>query len=102
MGDKLSIDPETLHMASARFSVESDQLAAAVGRLQATLRPLSGMCGNDEQGQKFAAGYDPNAKNLELALQNLAKGLQAISRGFEVMKINYEGGDAASKVHRGG
>ena len=102
MGDKLAVDPATLLQASARFSRESEQLASALSRLQVSLRPLGGMCGNDEQGQKFGSGYDPNAKNLELALQNLAKGLDAIGRGLEVMGINYQGSDAASQVRKGG
>jgi len=100
--DKVSVDPETMLRASARFSLESELLASALSRLQASLRPLSGMCGNDEQGQKFGSGYDPNAKNLELAFQNLVKGLDDIGRGLEVMSINYRGGDAASQVQTRG
>jgi len=100
--DKFSVDPETMLRASARFSLESELLASALSRLQASLRPLSGMCGNDEQGQKFGSGYDPNAKNLELAFQNLVKGLDDIGRGLEVMSINYLGSDAASQVRKGG
>ena len=102
MPDKVSVDPETMLRASARFSLESELLASALSRLQASLRPLSGMCGNDEQGQKFGSGYDPNAKNLELAFQNLVKGLDDIGRGLEVMSINYRGGDAASQVQTRG
>ncbi len=102
MPDKFSVDPETMLRASARFSLESELLASALSRLQASLRPLSGMCGNDEQGQKFGSGYDPNAKNLELAFQNLVKGLDDIGRGLEVMSINYRGGDAASQVQTRG
>jgi uncharacterized protein YukE len=102
MGEKFSIDPQTLLTASARFSVESEELASALSRLQASLRPLSGMCGNDEQGQKFGSGYDPNAKNIELALKNLSTGLDAIARGLQVMGINYQGSDAASQAVKGG
>jgi uncharacterized protein YukE len=102
VGDKFSVDREAMLRASARFSLESEELASALSRLQASLRPLSGMCGNDEQGQKFGAGYNPNATNLEQALQNLANGLSAIGRGLEVMEINYQGSDAASQVHKGG
>jgi uncharacterized protein YukE len=100
--DKFSVDPQTMLQASARFALESEELASALSRLQASLRPLNGMLGNDEQGQKFAAGYDPNAQNLEQAFQNLAKGLDAIGRGLEVMGINYQGSDAASQVPKGG
>jgi uncharacterized protein YukE len=102
LGDKFSVDPQTMLRASARFSLESEELASALTRLQASLRPLSGMCGNDEQGQKFGSGYDPSAKNLEQALGNLANGLGAIGRGLEVMGINYMGSDTASQVQKGG
>ena len=101
MGDKLSVHPESLLRASARFALESEQLAYAVGRLRASLGPLGGMCGNDEQGQKFASGYDPNSKNLDQALQNLTRGLEAIGQGLEAMGINYQGSDAASQVNKG-
>jgi uncharacterized protein YukE len=102
VGDKLSVDPQSLLRASARFALESEELASALSRLQASLRPLAGMCGNDDQGKQFGAGYDPNAKNLEQALVNLTKGLDAIGRGLEVMGINYQGSDAASQVQKGG
>jgi uncharacterized protein YukE len=100
--DKFSVDPESMLRASARFSLESEELASALSRLQASLRPLSGMSGNDEQGQRFGAGYDPNAANLEQALQNLANGLDAIGRGLGVMGINYQNSDSASQVEKGG
>lgn len=102
MGDKFSVDPESLFRASAQFLVERDQLATALSRLQSALRPLGGMCGNDEQGQKFSSGYDPCAQNLEQALTNLTNGLDAIGRGLEVMGINYRDGDAATQVRKGG
>ena len=102
MEGKFSIDPETILRASARFSLEGEHLASALNRLQASLRPLSGMCGSDAQGQKFGAGYHPNAQNLELALQHVASGLDAIGRGLEVMAVNYQGSDAASQVRQGG
>jgi uncharacterized protein YukE len=101
MGDKFSVYPESLFLASTRFTVESEQLASALSALQASLRPLSGMCGNDDQGQRFASGYDPAAANIDKALQNLAKGLDAIGQGLDVMRTNYQGSDAASRVRKG-
>jgi len=100
--DEFSVDPQTMLRASARFSLESQELASALSRLQASLRPLAGMCGNDEQGQRFGSGYQPNAANLQQAFQNLAGGLDAIARGLEVMANNYQGSDAASQVQKGG
>jgi uncharacterized protein YukE len=102
MGDKFSVDPESLFQASARFALESEQLGSALSTLQASLRALSGMCGNDDQGQKFGSGYDPAAANIEKALSNLTNGLDAIGQGLDVMGSNYQGTDAASQVRKGG
>jgi uncharacterized protein YukE len=102
VGDKFSVDPESLLRASARFALESDEFASALSRLQATLRSLGDVSGSDEQGRKFASGYDPAANSVEQALQNLAKGLNATSQGLSVMGTNYQGSDAASQVRKGG
>ena len=102
MGDKVSVQPESLFRASARFSLESEELAAALSRLQTSLAALGDVCGNDEQGQKFASGYSPNAVKIEKALQNLTQGLADIGRGLDVMGINYQAVDAASQVRKKG
>jgi uncharacterized protein YukE len=100
MGDRFSVDPESLMRASGQFSVESARLAVAVARLQSRLGALGDVTGDDDQGHQFAAGYKPNAATLEQALLNMVKGLDAIGRGLEVMGINYQGGDAASGVSK--
>ena len=102
MGDKFSVHPESLFVASARFSTQSDQMAAALSRLQTRLGALGDVSGSDDQGRQFAQGYDPSVVKVEQALQNLAKGLADIGRGLEVMGINYLGSDAAGQVRKGG
>lgn len=102
MRDEISVQPETLLQASARFDLESVELGSALSRLQATLGSLGDVCGNDDQGRKFGSGYNPNAEKLQQALQNMIARLADISRGLEVMGINYQGGDAASQVRSGG
>ncbi len=98
MGEQLSINPESLIRAGAQFTIESGRLADAVNRLQSSLHALGDLCGDDDQGRAFATDYNPATGKVELALQNMAKGLSAIGRGLEVMGLNYEGSDAASQV----
>jgi uncharacterized protein YukE len=102
VGDKFSVDPEALLRASARFDLESAELASALSRLQSTLGSLGDVTGNDDQGHKFASGYNPSVQKLQQAMQNMANGLADISRGLEVMAINYQGSDDASQVRKGG
>jgi uncharacterized protein YukE len=101
VGDKFSVNPESLLGASARFELESEQLASALSRLQASLGQLGDVCGNDDQGHRFAAGYVPNEVKIEQALRNVSRGLADIGRGLEVMGLNYQGSDAASQVRKG-
>src|SRR5712692_9937352 len=102
MADKLSVHPETILQASARFELEGELLGSALGRLQATLASLGDVSGDDDQGRQFAAGYKPNAAMVQQAVQNLAKGLTAIGLGLEVMGTNYQAGDDASQVNKRG
>jgi uncharacterized protein YukE len=102
VADKLSVHPETLLRASARFALESEQLGAALDRLKSRLGSLGDVTGDDDQGHQFAAGYDPNSAMLQQALQNLARGLGDIGLGLEVMALNYQAGDDASQVRKSG
>lgn len=102
MGDRFSVHPESLIRAGSQFGVEGARLADALARLESKLGALGDgdVCGNDDQGREFAKGYAPNEALLQQALGNMAKGLDAIGRGLEVMGINYVGGDGASKVSK--
>jgi len=102
MADKLSVHPETILAASARFELEGELLGSALSRLQATLASLGDVSGDDDQGRQFAEGYKPNAAMVQQAVQNLAKGLTAIGLGLEVMGTNYQAGDDASRVGKRG
>lgn len=88
--------------ASARFALDSEQLASALGRLQASLSQLGDVCGSDDQGHQFASGYNPKAAMVQEAVQSLVKGLAGIEQGLQVMALNYADSDAASQVRGGG
>ncbi|TMD89975.1 MAG: hypothetical protein E6I73_09295 [Chloroflexi bacterium] len=98
MPEEFSVDPESLLRASARFSLESVELDAALARLRESLSALGDVCGDDEQGHTFGAAYKPNVAKLDKAMANLVEGLGGIGDAFDVMATNYLGGDSASQV----
>jgi len=98
MPEEFSVDPESLLRASARFSLESVELDAALARLRQSLSALGDVCGDDEQGHTFGAAYKPNVAKLDKAMANLVEGLGGIGDAFDVMATNYLGGDSASQV----
>lgn len=102
MGDKFSVHPDQLILASARFTDEAEQLASALGRLRSHLHGLGDYCGGDDQGRGFARAYDPKVAMVDQALQNLTHGLADIARGLEVMAVNYRHSDGSSQVGKGG
>src|SRR5260370_8770800 len=89
MGDKFSVQPDQLILASARFTDDAEQLASALGRLRSHLHALGDYCGGDDQGRQFAQAYDPKVAMVDQALQNLTHGLPDIARGREVRALNY-------------
>ena len=48
------------------MTVQAEALAAALGRLQSALGGLGDVCGDDQPGRSFAAGYQPKVES-ELA-----------------------------------
>lgn len=102
MGDKFSVHPDQLILASARFTDEAEQLASALGQLRSHLHGLGDYCGGDDQGRGFARAYDPKVAMVDQALQNLTHGLADIARGLEVMAVNYRHSDGSSQVGKGG
>ena len=101
MGDKFSVQPDQLILASARFTDDAEQLASALGRLRSHLHALGDYCGGDDQGRQFAQAYDPKVAMVDQALQNLTHGLADIARGLEVMAVNYRRSDGSSQVKGG-
>jgi uncharacterized protein YukE len=98
MAEQLKVDPQSLWSAGAELGVEGQALAAALSRLQGRLGALGNVCGDDEQGQAFASGYQPKVAVIERALQSMVAGLAGIEKGLWTMARNYEGADSSSKV----
>src|SRR5437879_11776404 len=96
MPHQFSVDPESLLRASARFSLASVELDAALARLRQSLSALGDVCGDDEQGHTFGAAYKPNVAKLDKAIGNLVQGLGGMGEGFDVMTRNDVGGGCAS------
>ena len=67
-------------------------------RFELLLAIAYGYCGDDEQGHTFGAAYKPNVAKLDKAIGNLVQGLGGIGDAFDVMTMNYLGGDSASQV----
>jgi hypothetical protein len=101
VGDRFSVDPASLRRAGAEIGLQASALEAALVRLQGRLSSLGDVCGNDEQGRSFAAGYQPKAELLERALRQMVKGLEDVDRGLRLMADNYDGAEAASQMAGG-
>jgi uncharacterized protein YukE len=80
---------------------EAQALAGALSRLQGALGSLGDVCGGDQPGRSFAAGYEPKVQLVEQALGRMVQGLEEIETGLRLMAANYEGSEAASRVVSG-
>jgi uncharacterized protein YukE len=80
------------------MTLQAEALAAALGRLQGALGGLGDVCGDDQPGRSFAAGYQPKVELLERALRRMVEGLRDIDSGLQLMASNYEGAEAASHM----
>jgi uncharacterized protein YukE len=98
VAESISVRPDSLRSGAARIGAQADTLAGALGRLRAALGGLGNVCGDDQPGHAFAAGYQPRVEVLESALSRMVIGLREIESGLRQMAANYEGSDAASQV----
>ncbi|MBJ7600061.1 WXG100 family type VII secretion target [Candidatus Nephthysia bennettiae] len=101
MAERLSVDPASLRRAGTQIGQEAQALEAALNRLQGRLGSLGNVCGDDDQGRAFAAGYQPKVELLERALQQMLRGLEDVDTGLKLMADTYDGSDTASLM-RGG
>jgi uncharacterized protein YukE len=99
--DRFSVDPDSLRAGGAQIGAEAHALAGALTRLQGVLGSLGDVCGGDQPGRSFAAGYQPKVQLLEEALRRMVLGLEDVETGLRVMAANYEGSEAASRVVSG-
>jgi uncharacterized protein YukE len=101
VADRFSVDPASLRRAGAEVGKEARALEAALNRLQSRLSSLGDVCGDDEQGRSFAAGYQPKVELLERALQQMVRGLENVDRGLNLMADNYQGAETSSEMTGG-
>jgi uncharacterized protein YukE len=100
LGNEFSVNPDSLRSAGAQFGPQDDALTQALAQLKSALAGLNGMCGDDEQGHKFASQYEPKAAQLQEVLGQMAVGLGKVGQGLQTMADNYERADGASQVQK--
>lgn len=81
MPDHLEVSPDRLCSAAPKFDDASQGLTDALAELRSVLSGVAAtMCGDDEQGREFAAGYEPAAKTIDESLEFAALGVAAIAK----------------------
>lgn len=96
MSDGFGVRPEAaLAPAAQRFRGVADDLTRAVADLRGVLGALGDVCGGDEQGRQFAAGYQPRADEGLRALDALARALATVPDGLGRAAAGYRAGDEA-------
>ena len=101
MGDRVQVDPASLLTAGQRLSAQGDQLSEALRRAQSSLHALGDVCGNDSQGQQFAATYEPQSQQLLTAIGDMVTALHATRSGLEQMAATYGAVEQANTMRRG-
>jgi hypothetical protein len=101
MGKQFTVDPASLRSAGTQFDAQRDALSRAVAQLRSGLAGVSAAIGDDDQGHKFAARYNPNSAKLEDVLGQMVTGLGKVGQAFPTMADNYERADSSSQVHKG-
>lgn len=96
MGAACRAEPPELHAAAPTFTAAGGDLDAALTALRSTLGGLGDICGHDEQGRSFAAGYQPHADTVMAAMTRIAAGLVTITDGLRAMAENYQASDQAA------
>ena len=101
MANEFKVDLALLRAAGSQFDTQSEALSRALGQLQSGLAGVSGAIGDDDQGQKFAAQYNPSSAKIQEALHQMVTGLGKVGQAFPAMADNYEHADASSRVSKG-
>lgn len=103
MSDGFGVRPDTaLDPAAQRFRGAADDLAGAVAELRGALAALGDVCGGDEQGRRFAAGYRPRADEGLRALDVLAQVVGALPDTLHHAADGYRASDEAGGRGLGG
>src|SRR2546430_8219595 len=92
-------DTDALRAAAGQFWSQSQRLTEALQRLDRGLPSLTAMCGTDDPGQKFMAGFKPHAEQLHRFVSEMAgKGLRSAGDGLLKMASNIDAADDHSTV----
>lgn len=95
------VEPASFSEAGSGFDTLSTDLTTALESLRGSLAGAGEPWGDDDPGQAFAGGYEPNARTLLDSVAALADGLQATGRGLVRMGGNYGEGEQASTIPGG-
>jgi uncharacterized protein YukE len=101
MANQFKVDTASLRAAGSRFTAQSEALSRALAQLQSGLAGVSGAIGDDDQGHKFAAQYDPGSAKIQEALRQMVTGLGKVGQAFPAMADNYDHADASSRASKG-
>lgn len=97
MSGGFHVSPDAaLEPAAQRFRGAADELARAVAELRGALGGLGDVCGGDEQGRRFAAGYQARADEGLRALDALTRALASVPGGLERAAADYRASDGGS------
>lgn len=93
MSGGFGTQPGELDAAAGRFDEASRLVAEAVMTLRATLAGLGDYVGDDEQGRRFAADYDPKVTEGVTAMGREADALGSLGAALRSSAREYEAGD---------
>lgn len=96
------VEPGDLDAAAGGFAAAAGDLARAVSALHGTLAGLGNFCGGDEEGRRFAAGYDPQVAEADRALDTLVRAMEAIPGALTAAAAVYRARDGATAGGLGG
>lgn len=82
--------PENMSAAAPKFAAAGGDLAEALTKLHSVLAECKNMCGDDEQGRKFAEGYNPAADTVEESLSFSSTAVKALGTAVKTMGDNYQ------------
>lgn len=82
--------PENISAAAPKFADAGADLAEALTQLQSVLAGCKNMCGDDEQGRKFAEGYNPAAETVEKSLTFSSTAVKKLGTAVKTMGDNYQ------------
>lgn len=102
VAEHFDVTPASLHAAGGTWRGQAPVVEAALRRLQGQLDALGQPWGDDEAGRAFAAQYRPEARKVMSAVEQLARGLDAMADGLDLMGRRYQAAEGASGLDGSG